>query len=80
MYQRGLMVQFGQYILSCGVSIGLQILFTNVLAPHIYYMVANLIAIVVTSILNFLLNDIWTFGRMKLMGSDSKKPLQDDHA
>lgn len=64
-YDRPLVIQFGQYTLSCGISIALQVLFTNLLAPHIYYMVANLIAIVVTSVVNFLLNDIWTFGRLK---------------
>ena len=68
-YDRPIVVQFGQYTLSCGISIALQVLFTNLLAPHIYYMVANLVAIVVTSVVNFLLNDIWTFGRVKLSGA-----------
>ncbi|MDP1633956.1 MAG: GtrA family protein [Gallionellaceae bacterium] len=60
-------VQFGQYTVSCGLSIALQFVFTNLLAPHVYYLIANLIAIGVTSVLNFLLNDIWTFGRLKLL-------------
>ncbi len=60
--------QFGQYTLACGVSIALQFMFTNLLAPHVYYLIANFIAIGVTSVLNFLLNDIWTFGRVKLLG------------
>lgn len=60
------LVQFGQYTLSCGVSIVLQIVFTNLLAPHFYYQIANLIAIGVTAVINFLLNDIWTFGRTHL--------------
>lgn len=59
--------QFGQYTLACWVSIVLQIIFTNLLAPHFYYQIANLIAIGLTSVLNFLLNDIWTFGRLKLL-------------
>ena len=57
--------QFGQYTLACWLSIALQVLFTNLLAPHFYYQIANLIAIALTSVLNFLLNDIWTFGRVK---------------
>jgi len=57
--------QFGQYSLACSLSIILQIVFTNLLAPHFYYQIANLIAIGVTSAFNFLLNDIWTFGRAK---------------
>ncbi len=67
---RSWLVQFGQYTLSCGVSIVLQVLFTNLLAPHVYYLIANLIAIVITSVLNFLLNDIWTFGRVNLLQRD----------
>lgn len=70
-YDRPILVQFGQYTLSCGVSIALQVLFTNLLAPHVYYLIANLIAIVVTSVLNFLLNDIWTFGRLRLGNVDA---------
>ncbi|MDH2915692.1 MAG: GtrA family protein [Gallionella sp.] len=68
--------QFGQYSLACSLSIILQIVFTNLLAPHFYYQIANLIAIGVTSVLNFLLNDIWTFGRTKLL-SASKQDTQD---
>jgi putative flippase GtrA len=59
-------IQFGQYTLACWVSILLQFIFTNALAQHFYYMYANLVAIVLTSVLNFVLNDIWTFGRLKL--------------
>lgn len=79
-HHKPMYVQFGQYVLSCGVSIVLQVAFTNLLAPHIYYLVANLIAIVVTSVLNFLLNDIWTFGRMKLLAAQPDKQHRDEHA
>jgi dolichol-phosphate mannosyltransferase len=67
LYHRPWLVQFGQYTLSCGLSIALQVVFTNLMAPHIYYIYANFIAIVFTSVLNFVLNDIWTFGRVKLL-------------
>ena len=60
------LAQFGQYTLACWLSIVLQAVFTNLLAPHIYYLIANMVAIAVTSVLNFVLNDIWTFGRLKL--------------
>jgi dolichol-phosphate mannosyltransferase len=63
---RSWLAQFGQYTLACWLSIALQVLFTNLLAPHVYYQYANLIAIGLTSVLNFVLNDIWTFGRVKL--------------
>ena len=63
------LAQFGQYTLACWLSIVLQAVFTNLLAPHIYYLIANMAAIALTSVLNFVLNDIWTFGRLKLSGS-----------
>lgn len=66
-YDRPILTQFGQYTLACWLSIALQAVFTNVLAPHFYYLMANLIAIVLTSILNFVVNDLWTFGRLKLL-------------
>jgi len=68
------LAQFGQYTLACSLSIALQIVFTNLLAPHFYYQVANLIAIGVTSVLNYLLNDLWTFGRVRLMGTGARRP------
>lgn len=72
-HHRPWLAQFGQYTLACWLSIALQLLFTNLLAPHFYYQIANLIAIGLTSVLNFVLNDIWTFGRVKLL----VKPDQD---
>ncbi len=68
-YDRPWLLQFGQYTLSCSLSIALQVAFTNLMAPHVYYMIANFIAIVFTSVLNFLLNDIWTFGRVKFIAA-----------
>jgi putative flippase GtrA len=65
-HERFVVVQFGQYTLACWLSIALQTALTNLLAPHFYYLMANLVAIGLTSLLNFVLNDIWTFGRLKL--------------
>ncbi len=71
-YDKPWLAQFGQYTLACWVSIALQAIFTNVLASHFYYLVANLIAIVLTSVLNYVLNDVWTFGRLKLLPHAAK--------
>ena len=71
-YDRPILTQFGQYALACWLSILLQAVFTNVFAPHFYYLIANLIAIALTSILNFVVNDIWTFGRLKLLGESQR--------
>jgi dolichol-phosphate mannosyltransferase len=77
---RSWFVQFGQYTLSCGLSIVLQLVFTNLLAPHVFYQYANLIAIVFTSVLNFILNDIWTFGRVKLLSASKTRGKSSDDA
>ena len=62
-HDKGLLLQFGQYLLACWLAIMLQIVLTNLLAHHLEILVANLASIVLTSVLNFLLNDVWTFGR-----------------
>lgn len=72
-HHRSWLAQFGQYTLACWLSIALQVLFTNLLAPHFYYQIANLIAIGLTSVLNFLLNDIWTFGRVRFMAQSPRE-------
>jgi dolichol-phosphate mannosyltransferase len=36
---------------------------TLLLADHMYYLVANLLSIVLASVSNFLANDKWTFRR-----------------
>jgi putative flippase GtrA len=62
-HEKSLLAQFGQYVLACWLAILLQMLLTNLLARHLEILAANLISIALTSVLNFLLNDIWTFGR-----------------
>jgi putative flippase GtrA len=59
-------VQFWQYALACWVGIVLQFVFTNLLAAHFHYLVANAVAIVIASVFNYLANDLWTFGRLRL--------------
>ena len=45
------------------LGIGIQYGLTLWLSGHMYYLVANLLAIVVASISNFVANDRWTFRR-----------------
>ena len=59
-------VQFGQYALACWVGIAVQFGLTNLFALFLHYMMANLIAVVIASLFNFVANDFWTFGRMKI--------------
>jgi len=77
LHHKSWLAQFWQYTLSCWLSIVLQFLLANLLAPHFNYRIANLIAIGLTSVLNFVLNDIWTFGRLKF--SQHAEPPHSDN-
>lgn len=61
-----LLVQFWQYALACWLGVALQVSITNLLAAHVHYLVANLTAIAAASIINFTVNDRWTFTRIDL--------------
>jgi len=58
-------IQFGQYALACWLGIALQVVFTKILTAYFHYLIANLVAIALASIFNFIVNDFWTFGRRK---------------
>lgn len=60
------LVQFGQYALACWLGTAIQIALTNLFALFLHYLLANLIAVVIASLFNFVANDLWTFGRLKL--------------
>jgi dolichol-phosphate mannosyltransferase len=60
------LIQFGQYAVATWLGTFLQITLTNLLAARLHYLVANLVAIAVASVCNFLANDGWTFGRIEL--------------
>jgi dolichol-phosphate mannosyltransferase len=53
--------QFGRYAVASWFGIALQYGLTLWLAQSLHYMLANLIAIVIASVSNFLANDRWTF-------------------
>lgn len=59
-------VQFGQYALACWIGIAVQVGLTNAFVLFLHYLPANLIAVVIASLFNFVANDLWTFGRLKL--------------
>lgn len=62
---RALLRQFGLYTLASWLGIALQYGLTLWLTNYLHYLLANLIAIVIASISNFLANDHWTFARHK---------------
>ena len=55
--------QFGRYAVASWLGIALQYGLTLWLAHSLHYMVANVIAILIASVSNFLANDRWTFRR-----------------
>ena len=56
-----LLKQLAKYALASWFGIGLQYALTLLLAHSMHYMLANIIAIVLASVSNFLANDRWTF-------------------
>ena len=59
----GVMVLFFKYFAAAGVSIAIQSVMTKSLSLYLHYIVANLVAIGVSSIFNFIANDKLTFRR-----------------
>nr|WP_295771169.1 GtrA family protein [Rhodoferax sp.] len=53
--------EFGKYAAASGFGSGLQYMLTLLLSSTMDYRLANVIAIVVASVSNFLANDKWTF-------------------
>ena len=60
-------LQFAQYGIACWLGILLQFVITKLLVGHVHYLVANVVAIVIASVANFVVNDNWTFGRLRLL-------------
>lgn len=54
---------FAKYVMAAALAIALQSLLTKWLALHIHYIAANLIAIVLASVVSFVANDRMTFRR-----------------
>lgn len=55
--------EFGKYAAASGFGSALQYVLTLALTGYMDYRVANVIAIVIASVSNFLANDKWTFKR-----------------
>jgi dolichol-phosphate mannosyltransferase len=57
------MLLFFKYVMAAALSIVIQSLLTKWLALHLHYLLANVIAIVLASVVNFIANDRLTFRR-----------------
>jgi dolichol-phosphate mannosyltransferase len=62
-----ILVQFGQYAIACWLGIALQFALTHVFARNMHYLAANVLAILIASVANFVVNDHWTFGRLRML-------------
>lgn len=60
-----LLRQFGQYLLGTGLASAIQFFLTWALAAYIHYLAANLSAIMLAALSNYLLGDVWVFAREK---------------
>ncbi|MCE5242642.1 MAG: GtrA family protein [Syntrophobacteraceae bacterium] len=77
-HDKPVVLQFFQYALACWVGIVLQVAVTKLLVAFgLYYMIANLTAIVLASAFNFVVNDLWTFSRLKLQKLRSQERPSD---
>lgn len=56
---------FVKYVMAAALSIVIQSLLTKWLALHLHYLLANVIAIVLASVVNFIANDRLTFRRRR---------------
>ena len=54
-----------QYCVACWLAIALQFFFTNFFTQYMHYLPANILAIGITAILNYLINHSWTFKTRK---------------
>lgn len=61
MIKKPYLFQMAQYFVACWFSILCQFLFTKVLVHFSHYLIANTLAIFFSAVINYILNDKWTF-------------------
>ena len=71
---------FGKYVMAAGLAIVLQSLLTKWLALYMHYLLANVLAIVLSSVCNFVANDRMTFRRRRAkIAVTDENPSTDTH-
>ena len=68
---RSALVLFANYVMAAALSIAIQSVLTKWLSFYLHYLIANLISIVLASVVNFVANDRLTFRRRQ------RAPTQD---
>ena len=64
----GFFIQMVQYYMACSIAIFLQYVITMLLSRVVYYLIANVAAIVVSAIFVYIVNHTWTFRQSKMKG------------
>ena len=67
---RSFFVQLSQYYAACWLAIALQFIFTIIFANYAHYLIANIMSIILTAVINFIINDSWTFALRKRILTD----------
>jgi len=62
--------QYLQYAAANWAGILVQVALTNMLVALVPYLVANLMGIAVASLINFVMNDLWTYRHVRIEGID----------
>jgi dolichol-phosphate mannosyltransferase len=75
--RKHILIQLGQYYLACWLSILLQFVFTKILVHYLHYLIANLFAIAIAALINFLVNDAWTFAVKRHEKGDQARSDED---
>ena len=70
---------FGKYVMAAGLAIVLQSLLTKWLALYMHYLLANVLAIVLSSVCNFVANDRMTFRRRAKIVAPDENLSPDAH-
>jgi dolichol-phosphate mannosyltransferase len=71
---------FSKYVMAAGLAIVLQSLLTKWLALYMHYLLANVLAIVLSSVCNFVANDRMTFRRRRAkIAATDENPSPDTH-
>ncbi len=70
---------FSKYVMAAGLAIVVQSLLTKWLALYMHYILANIVAIVISSVCNFVANDRMTFRRRRAKIEAPLTPPADPH-
>jgi putative flippase GtrA len=66
LHTQSLLLHFAQYCMAVWMGIVLQVLLTKLFVIYLYYLLANALAILLASLVNFSVNHFWTFRKREI--------------